>query len=42
MLIMVTNNKLNVKRDNVRVIRIILDFQGVIAGSRRVVLFEYE
>ena len=35
-------NKMNIKRDNVRIIRIILDLYGVIVDSRKVVLFEYK
>ena len=35
-------NKMNMKRDNVRIIRIILDLRGVIFDSRKLVLFEYE
>ena len=43
MLIMINgDNKLNMKRDNVRIIRKILHLHGVIADSRTVVLFEYE
>ena len=43
MLIMINgDNKMNMKRDNVRIIRIILYLHGVIADSRKVVLFEYE
>ena len=34
--------KMNMIRDNVRIIRIILDLHGVIIDSRAVVLFEYE
>ena len=42
MLIMMNgDNKMNVKRNNVRIIRIILDLHGVIVDSRKVVLFEY-
>ena len=44
MLIMMNgDNKMNIKCDNVRIIRIIsLDLHGVIVDSRKVVLFEYE
>ena len=42
LIIMNGDNKMNMKRDNVRIIRIILDLQGVIVDSRKVVLFEYE
>ena len=43
MLIMINgDNKMNMKRDNVSIIRIILDLHGVIVDSRTVVLFEYE
>ena len=45
MLIMINgDNKMNMKHDNVRIIRIIniLDLHGVIVDSRTVVLFEYE
>ena len=35
------DNKMNMKRDNVRIIRIILDLHGVTVDSRKVVLFEY-
>ena len=31
-----------IKRDNVRIKRIILDLRDVIADSKKVVLFEYE
>ena len=36
------DNKVNMKRDDVRIIRIIFDLHGVIVDSRTVVLFEYE
>ena len=36
------DDKMNMKRDNVRIIRIILDLHGVIVDSRTVALFEYE
>ena len=37
MLIMINrDNKMNIKRDNVRIIRIILDLHGVIVDSRKV------
>ena len=43
MVIMINcDNKKNMKRDNVRIIRIILDLHGVIGDSRAVVVFEYE
>ena len=45
MLIMINgDNKMNMKHDNVRIIRIIniLDLHGVIVDSRTIVLFEYE
>ena len=43
MLIMISDdNKMNMKRDNVRIIRIILHLHGLIVDSRKVVLFEYE
>ena len=43
MLIMVKgDHKMNMKRDNLRIIRIFLDLHGVIVDSRTVVLFEYE
>ena len=43
MLIMMSDdNKMNMKHDNVRIIRIILDLHGVIVDSRKVVLFESE
>ena len=35
------DNKMNMKRDNVRIIRIILDLHGVIVDSRMVVLLRY-
>ena len=35
------DNKINMKRDNVRIIRIILDLDGVIVYSRKVVFFEH-
>ena len=42
MLIMInSDNKMNMKRDNVRIIRIILDLPDVIVDSKKVVLFEY-
>ena len=41
MLIMIKGDKMNMKRDNGRIIRIILDLHGVIVDSRKVVLFEY-
>ena len=37
-----SDNKMNMKHGNVRIIRIILDLHGVIVDSRKVVLFEYE
>ena len=42
MLIMIKgDNKMNMKRNNVRIIsRIILDLHGVIVDSRKVVFFE--
>ena len=43
MLIMTnSDNKINMRRDNVRIIRIVSDLHGVIVDSRTVVLFEYE
>ena len=43
MLIMINgDNKMKMKRDNVRIIRIILGSHGVIFDSRKIVLFEYE
>ena len=36
------DNKMNMKRDNVRIIRIMLDLHGVIVDLRKVALFEYE
>ena len=43
MLIIINDdNKMNMKRDNVRIVSIILDLHGVIVHSRKVVLFEYE
>ena len=43
MLIMTNgDNKMKMKRDNVRIIRIILGSHGVIVDSRKIVLFEYE
>ena len=39
---MLIMKKMNVKRDNGRIIRIILDLHGVIVDSRKFVLFEYE
>ena len=36
------NNGMYVKRDKVRIKRIGLDLHGVIADSKKVVLFEYE
>ena len=43
MLIMINgDNKMNMKRDSVRIIKKILDLHGVIVDSRKVVLFEYE
>ena len=43
MLIMINGeNKMNMKRDSVRIIMIILDLHGAIIVSRTVVLFEYE
>ena len=41
LIIMNGDNKMNMKRDNVGIIRII-DLHGVIVDSRKVVLFEYE
>ena len=42
MLIMINrDNKMKMKQDNVRIIRIILDLHGVIVDLRKVVLFEY-
>ena len=42
MLIMMNgDNEMNMKRDNVRIKRIILDIHGVIVDSRKVVQFEY-
>ena len=41
MLIMINDDRINMKRDDVRIIRIILDLHGVIVDSRKVVLFEY-
>ena len=35
------DNKMNMKRDTVRIIRITLALHGEIVDSRRVVLFEY-
>ena len=35
------DNKINMKHDNVRIIRIILDLHGLIVDSEKVVLFEY-
>ena len=40
MLIMINGDKMNMKSDNGRIIRIILDLHGVIVDSRKVVLFE--
>ena len=41
MLIMINgDNKMNMKHDNVRIIRIMLDLHGVIVDSRTVVLFQ--
>ena len=38
MLIMINGDKkMNMKRDNVRIIRMILDLHGIIVGSRKVV-----
>ena len=44
MLIIMINgdNKMNMKLDNVRIIRIILGLHGVIVDSRKVVIFEYD
>ena len=43
MLIMINgDNKMNMKSNNVRIIRISLDLHGVIVDSRTVVLFKYE
>ena len=43
MLIMINgDNKMNMKCDNVGIIRIILDLHGLIVYARKVVLFEYE
>ena len=43
MLIMINgDNKMNMKRDKVRIIRIILNSHGVTVDSRKVVLFEHE
>ena len=39
---MINGDKINMKRDNVRIIRIILDLHDVIVDSRKVVPFEYE
>ena len=39
---MINDDRINMKRDDVRIIRIILDLHGVIVDSRKVVLFEYE
>ena len=37
-----SDNKMNMKHVNVRVIRITLDLHGAIVDSRKVVLFEYK
>ena len=37
-----SNNGMYIKRDNVRIKRIILDLRDVIADSKKVVFFEYE
>jgi len=37
-----SNNGMYIKRDNVRIKKIILDLRHAIADSKRVVLFEYE
>ena len=36
------DNEMNMKRNNVRIIRIILDLHGTIVDSRKVVFFEYD
>ena len=36
------NNRMYINRDNVRIIRIVLDLHDVIVDSKKVVLFEYE
>ena len=41
MLIMINSDKMNMKSDNVRIIRINLDLHGAIVDSRKAVLFEY-
>ena len=42
MLIMINDDRINMKRDDERIIRIILDLHGVIVDSRKFVPFEYE
>ena len=37
-----SNNGMCIKRDNVRIKRIVLDLHDVIADSKKVVVFEYE
>ena len=37
-----SNNGMYIKRDNVRIKRIVLDLHDVIADSKEVVVFEYE
>ena len=37
-----SNNKIYIKRDNVRIKRIVLDVHNVIVDSKKVVLVEYE
>ena len=37
-----SNNGMYIKRDNVRVKRIVLDLHDVILGSKKAGLFEYE
>ena len=42
MLIMPNKNGMYIKRDNVRIKRIILDLHDVVVDSKKVVLFEHE
>ena len=37
-----SNNEMYIKRDNVRIKRIVLDLHDVIVDSKKVVLFKYE
>ena len=42
LIMLVINNGIYIKRDKVRIKRIVLDLHDVIADSKKVVVFEYE